>query len=106
MFQRALEITLRQDGDRWLAQVDGSEPFLVGREHRHGINLDGHDNYGPRYETSAEVVQELGQWAFLLYPTSVCESGGFYFCNNTYDAAWFTFGFYQFVVSDEDGGYP
>jgi hypothetical protein len=90
-------VSLMREGQRYFATIDGSAPFFVGSDVRY-INHRGlmntSDTSGTPYQP-AEYRGRFGFWADFIYPTALCESQGYYQRLNTYDAARFTFGFFQ-----------
>lgn len=52
-----------------------------------------------------ENFTDKGFWAYFIYPTVKAESGGSYFCLNTYDRARFTFTFMQFAAHVPNGDF-
>jgi hypothetical protein len=52
---------------------------------------------GPVYRPQ-DYESEFDHWAWMLYPTTLAESQGYFNCINTYDRARFTFGFYQMAA--------
>lgn len=93
----------------WYATVAGGKEFYVGREvtyhGQRGLENDGYDKYKYYYDEESPEAQKLGHWRYVLAPTGRCESGGMLSCINTYDPAWFTFGFYQFTAHVPGGDF-
>jgi hypothetical protein len=90
-------VSLEREGRRFFARVDGGPRFLVGSD----VFFEGHrglmntrDELGNPYKP-ADYRDRFGFWADFIYPTALCESSGFFQRLNTYDAARFTFGFFQ-----------
>jgi hypothetical protein len=52
-----------------------------------------------------DFAGEFGFWAYFIYPTAKAESGGSYFCLNTYDRAKFTFSFMQYAAHVPNGDF-
>ncbi len=48
---------------------------------------------------------EFGFWAYFIEPTAIAESNGSFICLNTYDRAYFTFGFMQFAAHVANGDF-
>ena len=53
------------------------------------------------YDPAAESVRH-GLWAYVIHPSVIAESKGFYARLNSYDKAHYTFGFYQFAAHTPD----
>jgi hypothetical protein len=53
------------------------------------------ENYAAKYDF----------WAHFIYPTSSAESNNSFICLNTYDRAYFTFGFMQFAAHVPNGDF-
>jgi hypothetical protein len=90
-------VSLEREGQRFFARVDGGPRFFVGSDvffagHRGLMNI--RDASGSPYKP-ADYRDRFGFWADFIYPTALCESSGFFQRLNTYDAARFTFGFFQ-----------
>jgi hypothetical protein len=95
--QAAKVVSLEREGPRYFARVDGGPRFFVGSD----VFYEGHrglmntrDEAGVPYRP-ADYRGRFGFWADVIYPTTLCESGGYFQRLNTYDAARFTFGFFQ-----------
>lgn len=93
---RPAEVTLRRDGQRYYAQINGAAEYYVGADVSYG------ERRGLMNATLAADVyvpeayrEPFGFWADVILPTAICESQGSFHCLNTYDLAAFTFGFYQ-----------
>jgi len=85
---------------KWFATVDNEPEFVVGREayfaNQNGRGLTSYE--GLKYNPD-DYRAEYGFWADFIYPTACCESvAGFFNTLNTYDRAYFTFGFMQFAA--------
>jgi peptidoglycan hydrolase-like protein with peptidoglycan-binding domain len=97
---RAAMVTTRFENGRWFASIDDGSPFFVGRRVSYGSRF-GLSNLnlrtGPVYKAE-DYLQELGHWAWMVDPTALAESAGYFNCINTYDRARFTFGFYQMAA--------
>ena len=98
----AFQVATRYDSEqaRCYARVNLGEEFYVGSRvpYQGRIGLSNiYLNSGPRYDPSAHEAAE-GHWAFMIYPTALCESEGYYNRLNTYDRAAFTFGLLQWAA--------
>jgi hypothetical protein len=100
---RPAEVTLRIDGQRYFAQVNGGAEFFVGSDvsyqQRRGLmnTTPGTNVFAPQ-----NYREQFGFWADVITPTAICESQGSFHCLNTYDRAAFTFGFYQEAAHEPD----
>jgi hypothetical protein len=90
-------VSLEREGPRFFARIDASPRFFVGSD----VLFEGHrglmntrDESGVPYNP-ADYRGRFGFWADFIYPTTLCESRGYFQRLNTYDAARFTFGFFQ-----------
>jgi hypothetical protein len=93
-------VSLEHEGPRFFARIDGSARFFVGSDvlfqgHRGLMNT--RDESGIPY-APADYRGRFGFWADVIYPTALCESRGYFQRLNTYDAARFTFGFFQLAA--------
>jgi hypothetical protein len=95
--QTAKVVSLEREGPRFFARVENGDRFYVGSD----VFFEGHrglmntrDESGIPYKP-ADYRGRFGVWADIIYPTALCESGGYFQRLNTYDAARFTFGFFQ-----------
>jgi hypothetical protein len=93
-------VSLEREGPRFFARINGGARFFVGSDvvyagHRGLMNT--RDESGNPYNP-ADYRGRFGFWADLIYPTALCESRGFFQRLNTYDAARFTFGFFQLAA--------
>jgi hypothetical protein len=52
-----------------------------------------------------ENYTQFDFWAYFIYPTSNAESNNSFICLNTYDRAYFTFGFMQFAAHVPNGDF-
>ena len=93
-------VSLEREGPRFFARVDGGARFFVGSD----VVFEGHrglmntrDELGNPYNP-ADYRGRFGFWADFIYPTALCESRGYFQRLNTYDAARFTFGFFQLAA--------
>ena len=81
---------------------------MVGYEalYKNYLGLDNDGIAGAyRYDPEAPYATPFGHWRYLLAPTAICESDGYLDCINTYDAAYFTFGFFQFAAHVAGGDF-
>lgn len=104
----AKSVVVRRAGSakpKWYATVDGGAEFYVGGESKYKT-YRGLSNYsaGARYSPD-DYRGTYGFWANFIYPTVMCESNGYFHCLNTYDRAYFTFGFLQFAAHVYDGDF-
>jgi hypothetical protein len=97
-----LRIVRPTDTEYW-AEIPG-KTFFVGRRTTYlgnkGLYQKGSDLaqlIGGKYDI-AEAVEAIGDWAYVLNPTIMSESSGYYARINTYDRARFTFGFFQMAA--------
>lgn len=95
--QTAKLVSLEREGPRYFARIDGGPRFFVGSD----VFYEGHrglmntrDEAGIPYRP-ADYRGRFGFWADFISLTALCESGGYFQRLNTYDAARFTFGFFQ-----------
>lgn len=100
-------VRTRKDGKKWFAQVDSGSEFFVGRGVSYAGNLglmnvmdDAAGQYNPGDHRST-----YGFWADFIFPTAQCESNGRFNCLNTYDRAFFTFGFLQYAAHVPNGDF-
>ncbi|GAA5088961.1 hypothetical protein GCM10023210_13190 [Chryseobacterium ginsengisoli] len=54
---------------------------------------------------ASDYVGEFGFWAYFIEATAKVESEGSFLCLNTYDRAFFTFGFMQFATHVPNGDF-
>ena len=90
-------VSLQREGQRYFATIDGGQRFFVGSDVRylsHRGLMNTSDASGTPYNPE-EYRHRFGFWADFIYPTALCESGGYFQRLNTYDRAGFTFGFFQ-----------
>ncbi len=103
-------VTIKNDGSRYLATVDGGAAFEVGRRvtypGRDGqtVGLAGSRSATDKYNPDTYAA-EHGVWAYFLAPTALCESNGVFATLNSYDRAFFTWGFLQFGAHVPDGDF-
>jgi hypothetical protein len=90
-------VRLEREGQRYFAAIDDGGRFFVGSDVRYlgqrGL-MNTSDTSGTPYNPD-EYRGRFGFWADFIYPTALCESGGYFQRLNTYDRARFTFGFFQ-----------
>ncbi len=92
---------------KWFATVDEEPEFVVGKEvpfaDQNGRGLSSYE--GLKYKPD-DYRAEYGFWADFIYPTACCESvDGVFTTLNTYDRAYFTFGFMQFAAHVRGGDF-
>jgi len=100
-------IRTRREGKKWFAQVDSGAEFFVGREIPYKQNLgliNVSDSSAGKYNSS-DYRSTYGFWADFILPTALCESNGRFNCLNTYDRAFFTFGFLQYAAHIPSGDF-
>ena len=94
------KVSMSSEGSNWFAKIDLGSRFFVGRRVRY-LGRFGLTNIykrsGPVYRPQ-DYESEFDHWAWMLYPTTMAESEGYFNCINTYDRARFTFGFYQMAA--------
>jgi hypothetical protein len=92
-------VSLEREGTRYFARVDNGARFFVGSDVRYqgsrGL-MNTTDASGVPFQP-ADYRGRFGFWADFIYPTALCESGGYFQRLNTYDRARFTFGFFQYA---------
>jgi hypothetical protein len=102
--------TIAQDGNRYLATVEGEPHFEVARRVTYAVpsgatlGLAGSRSATDRYDPDA-FAEQLGIWAYFIAPTALCESNGVFATVNTYDAAYFTWSFLQFGAHVANGDF-
>lgn len=100
-----VEISLRER--KYSASINAAPEFFVGKK----VSFLG--NFGLMNTTSLPLerynpdnyVANYGYWAYFINPISMCESSGSFHCLNTYDRAYFTFGFLQYAAHVADGDF-
>ena len=107
--------SLRRNDRDWFATPAGGTEFLVGRRVKYQpspasklrFGLMNSHRTGPvqRYDPEADYATPFGHWRHMTAPTALCESDGLMACINTYDRAYFTFGFCQFAAHVPDGDF-
>lgn len=97
----------KKDARNWVASVDSGTEFFVGKD----VPYDGNrglqnivDNSAGQYQAS-DYRNQYGFWADFIAPTAKCESNNFFNCLNTYDRAFFTFGFLQYAAHVPNGDF-
>lgn len=104
-----LFVIFRADRD-YSCTADGGGKFFVGRrvsyEGRIGLyNIFGGSRLEKLKYQAADFSDEYGFWATLIEPTATGEGGGNFLTLNTYDRAYFTFGFGQFAAHVAGGDF-
>jgi hypothetical protein len=92
---------------KWYATVNGAADsrFSFGFEiprpdskNKRGLTfLHEVNEYGLRYDPQ-DYLTAHGHWANIIYPMAQCETDGYFNAVNTYDKAFFSFGFVQMTV--------
>lgn len=98
---------ISQHGRDYFASIDGEDAFFVGKKVSYLRNYGLTNFYkkeGPRYDPDTHA-REFGHWAYMIYPSVLCESEGYFNLINTYDRAYFTFGFYQLAAHVPDNNF-
>jgi len=105
--------TLRRDAGKWYAKADGGKDYFVGKETTYtypsgeryrGLFNDG-AKYPYAYSADMPEAQAFGHWRYIIAATTLAESGGQMEVINTYDKAYFTFGFFQLAAHVEEGDF-
>jgi hypothetical protein len=102
--------TITQNGNRYLATVDGEAPFEVGRRVTYAapggqtIGLSGSLGATAQYDP-ADFFAQFGMWAYFIAPTAICESNSHFATLNSYDIAFFTWSFLQFGAHVPNGDF-
>ncbi|MBI3209741.1 MAG: hypothetical protein HYZ37_12700 [Candidatus Solibacter usitatus] len=104
-----VNVAITQQGDRYLATVDGGAPFEVARRVTYKgasptVGLSNLKTPGAKYDAAAYRAQ-FGFWADFIVPTCMAESNGAFNCLNTYDRAFFTFTFLQYAAHVPNGDF-
>jgi len=109
----AIHFTIIRNGNDYSAAPDGDQPFAVGRQvvygnkttsHTVGLANDG-SSFAKRYLYTADAFRNAHPfWADFIEPTAICEGQSF-LTLNTYDRAFFTFGFAQFSAHVPNGDF-
>jgi len=105
-------VAFTQKGNKFFATVDGGPSFYVGSKVIYKNPQSGMESWGlinlstagPLYDPADHRPQD-GIWADFVYPICLCESQASFQCLNTYDRAFFTFGFLQFAAHVPDGDF-
>ena len=93
-------ISLSTEKKDYYASVNNGERFYIGKKvpYLQNYGLTNYfKSYGERYKPE-KYVSKYGHWAYFIYPIAICESNGYFNRINTYDRAYFTFGFLQFAA--------
>ncbi len=100
-------VRVHKNGRNWFASVDSGSEFFVGKD----VPYDGNrglqniaDNSAAQYQAS-DYRDRYGFWADFIVPTAKCESNSYFNCLNTYDRAFFTFGFLQYAAHVPNGDF-
>jgi len=104
---QSARVSVSSEGSSWFAALDLGSRFYVGRRvaYQGSFGLSNiYERNGPVYRPE-DYEPELGHWAWMLCPTALAESLGFFNCLNTYDQARFTFGFYQMAAHTPDSNF-
>ncbi|HPQ68431.1 MAG TPA: peptidoglycan-binding domain-containing protein [bacterium] len=99
--EKPAAIELQHVGNRYYATFDDGQQVYIGKRVTYAKKYVGLANTDGKYEKSYEPAQwksEYDHWAYMIYPTAICESRGCFNCINTYDSARFTFGFVQMAA--------
>lgn len=101
--------SIDRKGGKFYCSADGGAPFLVGVQAswhgRLGIQNDNSPIAKSCKFAAADYRGTYGFWADFIFPTSVVESDSSFLVINTYDSAFFTFGFPQFSAGDANGDF-
>ncbi len=103
-------VAITQDGNRYLATIDGGPSFEVGRRVTYAapggptVGLSGSLGATAKYEP-ADYFEQYGLWAYFIAPTAMCESNGMFATLNSYDTASFTWSFLQFGAHVPNGDF-
>jgi hypothetical protein len=105
-------VAITQKGNKFHATVDGGPSFYVGSRVVYKNNQSGFESFGlmnlssvgPFYDPEDHRPQH-GMWADFVYPICLCESQASFQCLNTYDRAYFTFGFLQYAAHVPNGDF-
>lgn len=105
-------VAFTQKGNKFFATVDGGPSFYVGSKVIYKNPQSGMESWGlmntstdgPLYDPVDHRAQD-GIWADFVYPICLCESQASFQCLNTYDRAFFTFGFLQFAAHVPNGDF-
>lgn len=87
----------------------GGNEFFVGYK-TYYKEQDAYGLYNSAQKTDlrykgADYEAQFGFWAMFIEPTALAESGASFICLNTYDRAYFTFGFMQFAAHVPNGDF-
>ncbi|MBB2960798.1 hypothetical protein [Methylobacterium sp. R2-1] len=105
----AILFTILRDGNQFFASADGGPRFYVGRRVPYEGNIGLYNIFaGTKIErlnySAADYTNAFGFWARFVEPTAACEGRNF-LTLNTYDSAFFTFGFGQFAAHVPEGDF-
>jgi hypothetical protein len=91
---------------KYYAEINGGAEFYVGTKVSYEGNwgLTNFSNKSGEYY-KPDSYRQYGFWADFIYPTAQCESKGYFNCLNTYDRAYFTFGFLQYAAHVPNGDF-
>lgn len=88
--------------------IHSDEPeFFVGYNTKYKSNYGMYNTQqnGNALYKPADYSTKYGFWAHFIYPTSEVESNSSFITLNTYDRAYFTFGFMQFAAHVPNGDF-
>lgn len=105
-------VAFTQEGNKFYATVDDGPRFYTGSKviykntqaGMESVGLMNLSTAGPSYDPAIHRPQQ-GIWADFVYPTCLCESQASFQCLNTYDRAYFTFGFLQYAAHVPNGDF-
>jgi hypothetical protein len=80
--------------------VIGYRTLYLGNSGLYNVSIINNLVYKPE-----DYANQLGFWAYFIYPTAKAESKGSYLCLNTYDRAQFTFSFMQYAAHVPNGDF-
>jgi hypothetical protein len=93
----------------FFAKITGiNEPeFFVGFRTKYKESFGLYNTTAPSslIYRSSDYAAEFGFWAHFIEPTTKVESNASFICLNTYDRAFFTFGFMQFAAHVPNGDF-
>lgn len=100
-------VKIGKQGKNWVASVDGGSEFFVGKEvqYKENIGLNNINNDAAGQYQANNYRNQYGFWADFIVPTAKCESNGYFNCLNTYDRAFFTWGFLQYAAHVPNGDF-
>ncbi len=99
-----IELAVTLEGNRYYSTPSGGAKIYVGTDVTYGdrrglMTLETQD--GAAWDLQAARAT-YGHWAYIVAPTTACETEGRYTCLNTYDRARFTFGLLQWAAHTPD----